>query len=117
MCKELLCDLSIYFTALDAIGWSIINERLHDMTPNRMLLDVSVSQKKKRYIKNLILFRLFCVVHILNVCSNMAYLIQCAISATTNSNVVSLNPIHGKVYLIQHVIKLISDMRQVSGIL
>jgi len=48
MCKELFSDLSIYFTALDVIGWSVINERLHEMTPNRMLLDVSVIQKKKK---------------------------------------------------------------------
>ena len=34
------------------------------------------------------------------------------------TKVVSLNPIHGKVYLIQHyVIKFISDLRQVDGFL
>jgi hypothetical protein len=29
------------------IGQSKMNERLHDMTPNEMLLDVSVSAQKK----------------------------------------------------------------------
>ena len=38
------------------IGWSKMNERLHDMTLDRML-DVRVSQKK-RYNKDLILIRL-----------------------------------------------------------
>jgi len=40
------------------IGWSKINERSHDMTLNRMLLDVSVSPKKKTYNKCLISIRL-----------------------------------------------------------
>jgi hypothetical protein len=32
------------------------------------------------------------------------------------TNIVSLNPAHGEVYLIQHyVIKFVSDMRQVGG--
>ena len=35
-----------------------------------------------------------------------------------NTKVVSWNPVHGKVYSIQHyVIKLVSDLRQVSGLL
>ena len=38
------------------IGWSKINERSHDMTLNRMLLDVS--PKKKTYNKCLISIRL-----------------------------------------------------------
>jgi hypothetical protein len=34
------------------------------------------------------------------------------------TNVVSSNPTHGEVYLIQHyVIKFVSDLRQVSGFL
>ena len=51
------------------IGWSKMNERSHDITPkmnershditpNRMLLDVSLSSKKKKYNKHLILVRL-----------------------------------------------------------
>ena len=38
------------------IGWSRVNERLHDMTLNRMLLDVSVSPRKtnvQKYNKHL----------------------------------------------------------------
>ena len=39
----------------------------------------------------------------------------CAISAT---KLVSSNPVHGKVYSIQHyVIKFVSDLQQVSGFL
>jgi hypothetical protein len=34
------------------IGWPKKNEMLPDMTPNRILLDVQVSQKKKKYIIN-----------------------------------------------------------------
>jgi hypothetical protein len=30
------------------IGQSKMNERLHDVTPNEMFLDVSVSPKKKK---------------------------------------------------------------------
>ena len=33
------------------------------------------------------------------------------------TNVMSLNPAHGKVYLIQHVIKFVSVLRQVDGFL
>ena len=34
------------------------------------------------------------------------------------ANIVSLNPAHGKVYLIQHyVIKFVSDLQQVGGFL
>ena len=41
------------------IGQSNTNERLHEMTPNRMLLDVSVLPKKRfKYNKHLILIRL-----------------------------------------------------------
>jgi len=41
----------------------------------------------------------------------------CAISANP-TKVVSSNPVHGKVYSIQHyVIKFVSDLRQVSGFL
>jgi len=41
----------------------------------------------------------------------------CAISAIT-TKVVSLNPIYGEVYLIQHyVIKFVSDLQQVGGFL
>ena len=41
----------------------------------------------------------------------------CAISAI-NTKVVSLNPARGEVYLIQHhVIKFVSDLRQVGGFL
>jgi hypothetical protein len=40
------------------------------------------------------------------------------LSLGSGTNVVSLNPVHGEVYLIQHyVIKFISDLRQVSGFL
>jgi hypothetical protein len=35
-------DWSIYLTLLHTIRQSKMNERLHDMTPNKMLLDVSV---------------------------------------------------------------------------
>jgi hypothetical protein len=39
----------------------------------------------------------------------------CAVSAY-HHQVVSSNPVHGEVYLIQHyVIKFVSDLRQVSG--
>jgi hypothetical protein len=38
------------------------------------------------------------------------------ISEPITTNVVSLNPAHGKVYSIQHyVIKFVSDLRRVSG--
>ena len=39
-------------------------------------------------------------------------------SVPITTNVVSLNPVHGKVYSIQHfVIKFVSDLRQVGGFL
>ena len=39
-------------------------------------------------------------------------------SVPITTNVVSLNPTHGEVYSIQHyVIKVVSDLRQVSGFL
>ena len=39
-------------------------------------------------------------------------------SVSITTKVVSLNPIHGEVYLIQHyVIKFVNDMRQVGGFL
>jgi hypothetical protein len=39
-------------------------------------------------------------------------------SVVINTNVVSLNPVHGGVYLIQHyVIMIVSDLRQVVGFL
>ena len=39
-------------------------------------------------------------------------------SVDITTKVVSLNPVHGKVYLIQHyVIKFVSDLRQVGGFL
>jgi hypothetical protein len=39
-------------------------------------------------------------------------------SMPITTNVVSSNPVYGKVYLIQHyVIKFVSDLRQVGGIL
>ena len=39
-------------------------------------------------------------------------------SVSITTEVVSLNPTHGKVYSIQHyVIKFVSDLRQVSGFL
>ena len=42
----------------------------------------------------------------------------CAISAYHHYLVVSSNPVHGEVYLIQHyVIKFVSDLRQVCGFL
>ena len=49
----MLSDWSIYLTLMHMIGQSKMNERSHDMTLNRKLLDVSVSQKKKIYNKNL----------------------------------------------------------------
>jgi hypothetical protein len=39
------------------IKWSKMNEKLHGMTINRMLLNVSVYPKKKTYYKNQILIR------------------------------------------------------------
>ena len=44
--QELLPDWSIYFIILYVIGRSKMNECLHDMTPNRMLLDVRINVKK-----------------------------------------------------------------------
>ena len=39
-------------------------------------------------------------------------------SVPITTNIVSLNPVHGKVYSIQHyVIKFASDLRQVGGFL
>ena len=39
-------------------------------------------------------------------------------SVPITTNVVSLNPVHGAVYSIQHyVIKFVSDLRQVGGFL
>ena len=39
-------------------------------------------------------------------------------SVPITNNVVSSNPVHGKVYLIKHyVIKFVSDLRQVDGFL
>jgi len=39
-------------------------------------------------------------------------------SVSITTKVVSLNPVHGEVYLIQHyVIKFVSDLRQVGGFL
>ena len=39
-------------------------------------------------------------------------------SVPITTNIVSLNPVHGKVYSIQHyVIKFVSDLRQVVGFL
>ena len=39
-------------------------------------------------------------------------------SVPITTNVVSSNPVHGEVYLIQHyVIKFVSDFRQVGGFL
>jgi hypothetical protein len=39
-------------------------------------------------------------------------------SVPITTNIVSLNPVHGKMYLIQHyVIKFVSDLRQVGGFL
>jgi len=38
-------------------------------------------------------------------------------SVPITNKVLSLNPVHGEVYLIQHyVIKFVSDLRQVSGV-
>ena len=37
-------------------------------------------------------------------------------SVPITTKIVSLNPVHGEVYLIQHyVIKIVSDLRQVGG--
>ena len=44
----MLSDWSIYLTLMHMIGQSKMNEKSHDMT-----LNVSVSQKKKIYNKNL----------------------------------------------------------------
>ena len=58
-CQELLPDWSIYLPFLHMIGRSKMNECLPDMTPNRILLDVSVNVNiLKRYNKLLILIRL-----------------------------------------------------------
>jgi hypothetical protein len=43
--QELLYDWSIYSTVLQKIGWLKMNDRLPDVTPNGMSLDVSVSPK------------------------------------------------------------------------
>jgi len=40
--QELLSDWLIYLSVLHVMGWSKINKRLLDMTPNQMLLDVCV---------------------------------------------------------------------------
>ena len=59
-----LSDWSTYITVLHMIGRSKMNERLHDMTPNGILLDVSLvshqgKQEKKKSTTN-ILFDLDC---------------------------------------------------------
>ena len=41
----------MYLTVLHMIGWIKMNERSHDLTLNRMLLDVSLSPKKKKNIQ------------------------------------------------------------------
>ena len=42
----------------------------------------------------------------------------CAISASITTNIVSSNPVHGEVYLIQHyALNFVSDYRQVDGFL
>jgi len=51
----MLSDWSIYLIVLHMIGQ--MTERLHDMTSNRMLLDVVYHQRKK-YNKHLILITL-----------------------------------------------------------
>jgi hypothetical protein len=52
-----LVNIVTRVTVLHTIGWPKRNERLPDMTPNRILLDVNVSPKeknvKKRYNKHL----------------------------------------------------------------
>jgi hypothetical protein len=40
------------------LGWSYMNETLHDMARNGMLFDVSASPKNKKVVKHLILIRL-----------------------------------------------------------
>jgi len=40
--QELLFDWIIYVSVLHVMGWSKINKRILDMTPNEMLLDVCV---------------------------------------------------------------------------
>ena len=52
--QEMLSDWSRYLTVFHMIGWSNMNERLHDMILYGMSQDVSVSQKNK-YNKHLIL--------------------------------------------------------------
>jgi hypothetical protein len=51
--QELSSDWSIYLSVLHMIGQSKMNERSPDMTPNRMLLDISVWSNKTQ--KHLIL--------------------------------------------------------------
>ena len=56
------------------------------------------------------------IIKLLNDCIVIGKLPMQAVTITTN--VVSFNPVHGEVYLIQHyVIKFISDLRQVGGFL
>ena len=59
------CPFGIFKLDLHMIGRSKMNERLHDMTPNGILLDVSVSPKNqnenKIYNKLLIEMRLHLV--------------------------------------------------------
>jgi len=43
-----LFDWSVYLNVFNMIGWSKMNESLHDMTINGMFLDVSVSQTKSK---------------------------------------------------------------------
>jgi len=53
-----------------------------------------------------------------NDCMVVGFTTTCAISAHHHLSCVSLNPVHGQVYLIQHyVIKFVSDLRQVCGFL
>jgi len=40
------------------LGWSYMNDTLHDMARNEMLFDVSASPKNKKVVKHLILIRL-----------------------------------------------------------
>jgi hypothetical protein len=84
-------------------------------------LNLVEGEKKISQLKNLILTRYLYTVKPVykghsssepeNVCN------QCLHVAITNK-VVSLNPVHGELYSIQHyVIKFVSDLRQVCGFL
>ena len=68
--------------------------------------------------KNPTYIHVFCISRFLFRLSMVVGFITTMQSVPITTNVVSSNPIHGEVYLIQHyVIKFVSDLRQVGGFL